>query len=147
MTPLAAWMSEASALIEAIDPDDRDHVPFRETDGRRKVTGGRTFYWDEPQRGEAILLNNAATHVAWTVDLVLILESAGRSRTDMRNTVANDTNQVARVFERAIQAGSWATAGLWSVIQDGSPTVERQADGHGDVTITFTFIVETSETV
>ena len=140
-TPLAAWMVEASVQLEAINTTPA----FHEVDGRRKAQADRSFSWGEPSRGETLLYNSAATHVEWEVPLVLRIGSAGKSRTAMAADVANTQNLVARMFEVRTQGGAWTTTGLWSVLLDETDT-DRLGDGHGDVEVTFTFLVETSET-
>jgi len=144
MTPLAGWMAEATVLVEALTPPDRTNYPFREGDGKRKNLGQRSFHWEPPLRGPAILQNATSTHAEWEVDLVLLLKATGRSTPALAASVANDVNLVTRAFERAIQGGTWTTTGLWGVLMDDEVAAETLESG--DVLLTFTFRVETQET-
>lgn len=131
VTPVVALLDQIETTLEGLTPPDDTGTPYRRVREEDPQEVHRAFWTEMPVRGEIEAEDDDGAQVRWSLPLVVYFASQGRGMRAMANTVADETNRLARAIEKVT---SWPTGVLEVITLPVSDLVETD---EGDVAATL----------
>lgn len=142
-SPVTAAASQIATDWAALVPPDRTTIGYREETTRARftgTTGDRVFFFGLPSRESVEAQCGAAlSQVLWGLVARLRISQAGRTRDELADAVANESNLLMRAVEKR---ATWPAG----VLEVQTEATAPELDDNGDAIVIFEFLILTEET-